>query len=124
MKRLIPIVALLFVALLSSAQTATYNTPVSRSSETKIIVTNFHVLRDCACATIDLEVQDSNGVVIRPQSVGIPDPNIPTASLVGLTAAMETVRATETGNAIRKMNFRILGYLSDQGYLSGVTVNP
>jgi hypothetical protein len=96
MKKLIPIVALLFVALLSSAQTATYNTPVSRSSETKIIVTNFHVLRDCACATIDLEVQDSGGVAIRSQSVGIPDANVPSATLVGLVTAMETVRATET----------------------------
>jgi hypothetical protein len=123
MKKL-TLAALIFVAIIASAQTATYNTPVSRSSETKVIVTNFHVLRDCACATIDLEVQDVNGVAIRSQSVGIPDPNIPSASLAGLVTAMETVRATETGNAIRKMNFRILGYLSDQGYLSGVTVNP
>jgi len=52
------------------------------------------------------------------------DDLLASASISGLVTAIDTVRATETGGVLRRLNFRILGYLFDQGYLPGVTLAP
>lgn len=124
MKRTL-IALFLFIAISAHAQQATINSPVARSSETRILIVDFQVKRDCACANIVVEFQDASSVAIRQVRYDVPDPAIPAATLVGLITAMETVRSTETGTVIRKMNFRVLGWLSDNTYLpAGTTLVP
>jgi hypothetical protein len=120
------LLSILFVALALPifGQQATLNTPAARSSETKIVIVDFGVKRDCACAYVVLEYQDAGSSATHQQTVNIPDPNIPALTLQGLVGAMLTTRATETGVNTRKMSFRVLGYLSDNGALSGVTLVP
>jgi len=120
--------ALIFVALFAlpiMAQQATINAPAARSAETKILVTEMRFSRDCVCAAVIVEYQDATSAATRQQRFDIPaDPANPSTELQTFLAAIETTRATETGIASRKMNFRVLGYLFDSGRLSGVTLVP
>jgi hypothetical protein len=112
------------IALPAFAQQATLNTPAARASEHHVVIVDFSVKRDCACAYIVVEYQDVSNNATHQQVYNVPDPNIPALTLQGLVGAMNTTRATETGVATRKMQFRILGYLVDQGALTGVTLAP
>lgn len=123
MKRLL-LSLLLLTAVSASAQEATLNSPVARTSESKLTVKRLDLT--ASQAVISLSVQDSGSNEIRYYNVVVPDPAPATASasIVGLVTAIDTVRATETGGVLRRLNFRILGYLLDQGYLPGVTLVP
>jgi hypothetical protein len=123
MRKLI-LLTLILAALPIFAQQATLNTPNARSSETKIVIVDFSVKRDCACAYIVAEYQDNSNNATHQQTFNVPDPNVPALTLQGLVGAMDSTRATETGANTRKMQFRILGYLVDNGALSGVTLAP
>jgi hypothetical protein len=123
MRKLI-LLTLILAALPIFGQQATLNTPNARSSETKIVIVDFSVKRDCACAYIVAEYQDASNNATHQATYNVPDSNIPALTLQGLVGAMLTTRATETGVNTRKMQFRILGYLVDNGALTGVTLAP
>ena len=122
MKRTIQVIALLLVfSGLASAQDASLSSPVAQPSEAKLVLQRF----DCNFAAnqcvISLNVMDSGKTtVIRYFNLVVPDTAHPTATFPGILVAAGTTRATETGGAERRANFRIIGYLFDQGYLPQV----
>ena len=122
MRKLIPLLFLL--APLAVGQEATLSSPVSRSSEAKYVINFFQIVRSPLIANINVSVQDSSNNEIRTFNVTVPGGTCPNATVGGLGTAMITVRATETGADLRKLNFRVLGYLSDQSCISGVTLAP
>jgi hypothetical protein len=124
MRKLIVALIVLISAGVASAQEATITTPVTRTSEAKYTIAEFHVVVSPLAAQVEVAVKDSGNVEIRRITAKVPDPTHAGASVAGLNTAMMTIRATETGTDLRKQQFRILGYLSDQGYLSGVTLVP
>lgn len=73
---------------------------------------------------MEVAYQDASGNDTRTTVFTIPSASAPGATVVGLITAMMTTRATETGSNVRKLNFRVLGYLADQGLLTGVTLVP
>lgn len=124
MRKAILSIILLSFAGLASAQEATLNSPVSRPAEAKLTVKRLDLT--ATQAVISISVQDSTNSEIRYFNVVVPDPApaTATATVNGLVVAIDTVRATETGGVLRRLNFRILGYLFDTGYLPGVTLVP
>lgn len=123
MKKLILSLLVLF-AVSASAQEATYNTPVTRPSETKLTVKRLDLT--ASQAIISISVQTAAAEEVRYYNLVVPDssPATSTATISGLVTAIDTVRATETGGVLRRLNFRILGYLLDTGYLPNVTLAP
>src|SRR5678815_2719615 len=125
MRKLIP---LLIVGLLGLpaifAQEVTLTSPVVRNNGTKYTISLFVVSTSPATANIEIALKDSGNVEISRTMNVIPDVSHPGASVAGLVTAMMTVRATETGSDVRKMQFRVLGYLNDQGYLPAGTLVP
>lgn len=123
MKRILQALSLLLAfSGLASAQDASLSSPVAQPSEAKLVLQRF----DCNFATnqcvISLNVMDSGKTtVIRYFNLTVPDSTHPTATFPGILAAAGTTRATETGGAERRANFRIIGYLFDQGYLPQVS---
>jgi len=106
------------------AQEAPLSTPITRSSETKVkirvfTVTNLQGLP--ATGSIQLSVQDAANIETRATGVDLPGTSPCNGTVPGLNTAMITVRAGETGNDSRKIQYRILGYLFDQGCLPGFT---
>jgi hypothetical protein len=107
------------------AQDATLSSPVARSSEAKYKIRSFNAVTiGTNSVQIDVSVQDASNNEIRVASFTVPDAAHPGATFTGLITAMMTVRATETGVDPRKMAFRVLGYLFDNGYLGGTSLNP
>ena len=108
-----------------SAQDATLTSPLTHASETKFKVRSFFVNNPpvgAASASIEISSQDSGNNEITTLRYSIP--GCGTATVTGLVTAMMTVRATETGSDVRKMQFRVIGYLNDQGCLPAATLNP
>jgi hypothetical protein len=125
MKRVLVSVVVMLAAQLSSAQSASLTAPVARTSEASFVVDKLALQRTPAQAVIEIMVQDSGGVEdIKRVNYVVPDAAHPGATVVGLVTAMMTVRATETGTNPRKLNFRVLGYLADQGYFPAHTLVP
>ena len=123
MRKLIPLLIVGFLGLGHAfAQEATINTPITRNSEAKYKITLFVVSTSPATANVEVAVQDSSNNEIRRVMNVIPDPAHTGATVTGLITAMITVRATETGTDTRKIQFRVLGYLSDQGYFTGTPI--
>lgn len=118
----IVVLTLLLAPALARAQVATLTVPVTRASETQMKVRDLSI--SPSGVGIDVSVQDGSSNEIRVQSYIIPDPAHPTATVVNFLTALINVRATETGTDPRKANFRILGYLVDQGYITGVSLAP
>jgi hypothetical protein len=123
MRRFLAIAAVL-VALavpLAVAQEATINAPAARPAEAKYTV---EVIQMTASDWYVLvSVKDASNNEIRKAAFG-DDPAHPTATVSALLTAIDTVRTSETGTVLRRANFRILGFLVDQGYLVGVTLVP
>lgn len=121
MRKILILSVLLSFAGLASAQEVTLNTPVARPAESKLTVKRLDLT-----ATQAVIMQDSGSNEIRYFNVAVPDPSpaTSTATITGLVTAIDTARATETGSVLRRLNFRILGYLFDNGYLPGVTLVP
>jgi hypothetical protein len=113
---------LLLLATTGLAQEATLNIPVTRPSEAKLGVKEVNIRQ--TQVVVSLSVQASTNDEIRYYNVAIPDITFPSATVVGFITAIGTTRPTETGTALRRFQFRVLGYLSDNGYLSGVTLVP
>lgn len=122
MKHVLLTLALSLAVVSSFAQEASFNTPVARASEAKLVVSELTITQ--TQATIVVQVKDASNVDIRSQIYNVPDQARPSATVVGLFTAIDTVRASETGGVLRRANFRILGFLSDNGYLAGVTLVP
>jgi hypothetical protein len=108
------------------AQEATLSAPVARASEAKYRIRRFEINTAGSpnTAVIEISVQDSDGFEIRYFNVALPGSSPCNGTVAGLATAMMTTRATETGADGRKLQFRVLGYLSDQGCLPGVTLVP
>lgn len=130
MKRIIQILSLLAFASVASAQQATLNTPVTRTSEDNYKVAELLIRGNAGGRTaqvlITVSVQDSGGNEIRYFNMEIPRTSVPSATVAGFVSALITIRATETGSDVRKANFRALGYFKDQGYpeLASTTLVP
>lgn len=125
MRRLIPLAVLFVTSAGALAQEASLASPVARTSEAKYRVRSFYVQNPpagTATATIDISVQDSSNNEIRTASFSVP--GCGTTTVGGLITAMITVRSTETGADSRKLQFRVIGYLSDQGCLPASTLTP
>lgn len=126
MRRLFLVTALVAVAAYAFAQEVTLSVPITRASATKYKIRNFSVSNPlgaaAASATIDLSSQDASNNEIAVIAANIP--GCGSATVAGLGTAMVTVRATETGTDLRKLQFRIIGYPFDQGCLPAGTVAP
>lgn len=125
MKKLLAGLAIVLSAAYVFAQDATLTSPVSHATEAKYKIRLFSVLNPPAgpaSAAVELSSQDSgnNEVTVITRAI----PGCGTATVAGLINAMVTVRATETGTDTRKIQFRVIGYLSDQGCLPAATLNP
>lgn len=101
---------------------ATLSSPVARTSEAKYVVRSLNITQ--FVSGIEVSVQDSGNTEIRVQSFTCPDATHAGATVAALFTALDTVRATEAGGVLARANFRILGFLFDQGYLPAVTLVP
>ena len=109
---------LLFLILLApwaSAQEATLTSPVARPSEAKYKMQR--VVLEAGEAYLTVSVQDSSNEEIRSITYR-------TVDVAGVFAAIDTVRSGETGGVLRRANFRLLGFLLDEGYLPPVSLVP
>lgn len=113
MKKLI--LSLLLLGSVVTAQEATLQTPVLRSAESKYRVHEVSI--NAGGVVVTIQVRDSAETPIRQFDV------IDTNTAAFLTA-LDTVRPSETGGVLRRMNFRILGRLVDAGAITGVTLVP
>ena len=121
MKRLL-LSLLVLTAVSASAQEATLSSPVAQPSEAKLVLQRFDCNFVSNQCVISLNVMDSGKTAtIRYFNLVVPDPAHPTATFAGILGAAGTTRATETGGAERRANFRVIGYLFDQGYLPQVS---
>ena len=122
MRKILSILILLCAGL-ASAQEATLSAPVAQPAETKLVIQRIDITQ--AQIIVSIDVKGGGNEQIRYFNVAVPDASHPTATVAGLVTAIDTVRATETGGVLRKLNFRVLGYLADQGLLpAAVTLVP
>lgn len=127
MKKLIPLVVLLTVAVgaFVLAQDASLTTPVTRTSETKYVVGQVFLDFTANVGYVETIVRDAGNNEIRRVRVQAPGSACSTPpTWTGLLNAMGTARGGETGVPERRGHFRILGYLSDNGCLPASTINP
>lgn len=119
------LVVLALVASPVFAQQATLNTPVARASEDNFRVESYFGTRDSGGRwQVEVSVRDNASNEIRRVTFSGPDTTHPGATAAAFNTALITVRSGETGTDVRKANFRVLGFLSDQAYISGVTLVP
>lgn len=115
----------LLLASTLSAQEATITAP-EQITKARIVVLNVtEDFIDCQCARITLGYRTAAGVLLPEHNRVIEVGGA--ANLAQANAyltARGTARANETGSAMRRTQFRILGFLADQGIISGVTVAP
>jgi len=114
----------LFGGIYVIAQDASLNTPVARASETKLAVKEINIRQ--VQVVVSLSRQTAASEEISYYNVVIPDPApaTATATVSGYITAIGTARSGETGSALRRFQFRCLGYLLDTGYLPGTTLVP
>lgn len=127
MRKLLAIVAVLITlaAVHASAQQATFSAPITRPAEDNLRAESLYLTRDAGGRwEIQVSVRDSAGVEIRRLSYSGPDAAHPGATVLALITAYATPRAGETGGLARRLDFRLLGFLADQGYVSAVTLVP
>jgi predicted secreted protein len=126
--KLIPLSLLgLLLAPIVLAQEVTLTAPIVRASGTKYKIRGFQVVNPptgAPGASVDVSVQDASNNEISTLGFQIPDVAHAGATVPSLITAMMTVRATETGTDSRKMQFRVLGYFSDQGYFPAGSIAP
>ena len=117
MKRLTFSLLAVLLAGVALGQQANLVTPIS---VTKVVVNRFSVRADCSCAEVSIDYQSTtatNGTDSFRFSAG-------DGTLASFLTAIGSARTGETGSSARRMNFRILGFLSDNGLLTGVTLTP
>lgn len=123
LKKLAILIAVLFIATSLSAQEATLNTPVTftaRTPKAKIVVDSLTIT--ATTARIDVIVKDSANADIERIQYNIPDVAFPSATVPGVFTALDTIRAGETGTVLRRANFRLLGFLQDNGFFATTPV--
>jgi hypothetical protein len=110
----------------AGAQSGTLTTPVTTPNQTKMVVRSFTAVTGTGANQITVEVsfQDAGSSEQKVVAYSVPDVNVPAATFGGMCTAMITVRSGETGSDARKLAFRVLGYLSDRGYLPPHTLVP
>lgn len=123
MKKLILLLALLLPSVVV-AQEATISAPVARSSEAKLRLASLTLDFVANTAQVLVAVQDSTNSEIRTVRFVVPDAARPAATFPGVLTAIGTSRGGETGGAERRGNFRLIGFLLDNGYISGVSLVP
>lgn len=133
MLRKFPLVVIASLCAEAAAQSASYNTPITQASVASVIVDTFSFSRNTSSVNIGVVYRDAslnplNGTGLTP-AFAIPSTTgqagaVCTTTLNGLAGAMNTARSGETGGNARIQQFRILGYLSDQSCLTGVTLVP
>jgi len=135
MRRLL-LIFMLLAASMASAQDKALTTPVTFSTATKIKIDQFAFDRIGGTVSIRIVYQTAGDVDVPaanlppstltkfliPSAAGSPCTSATT--LAGLAGAMNATRSGETGGAARIQQFRIVGYLSDQGCLPAGTLNP
>lgn len=105
------------------AQQATLPVPVTRAAEDNLGVASVYKTRDGGGRwEIYVSVRDSVGNEIRRQSFTGPDASHAGATILALQTAERTARSGETGGVGRTSDFRLLGFLFDNGYISGTLV--
>lgn len=128
MRRLVPLALVILTGLSCPvyAQQATLTTPVARPSEHNLRVESVFATRDAGGRwEAVVSVRDSGGTVeIRRESYSGPDAAHPGATALAFITAQITARSGETGSNARRVDFRVLGFLADQGYLPAVTLVP
>ena len=84
-------------------------------------------VKDFACSQtqvlVNVSLVDGTLGELAARSFSVPDSAFPSATVVGFLIALGTARPGEVGGALRIANFRILGYLFDNGYMTG-TLTP
>ena len=128
MKRFL-ILILLALASPALAQEATLTAPIAKPSETRKVIGRVDLSRNPVYALIQVNVLDANGDVSRYYNVSVPqtagdDAAHPSASVVSFVNAVMSSRAGETGGVARRFDYRVLGWLKDNGYLDDATVVP
>lgn len=118
MRRLFPLVVLAaLIAVPASAQQATLASPVARTAEHNLRAESLYLTRDAGGRwEVQISVRDSAGVEIRRMAFSGPDAAHPGATVGALVAAYTTPRTDEIGVVPRRLDFRLLGFLKDQGY--------
>lgn len=129
-------VILLLVPCITNAQDKSLSTPLTFSNATKVVINTVSEDRKSLSAAIRIGYQDASGNDIPdnqlppgtqikfaiPSAAGQPCTSATTFG--GLEGARNVTRSGETGANARIQQFRVLGYLSDQGCLPAGTVNP
>lgn len=123
MRKLFLSLLILSITGLASAQEATLSAPVPQPAETKFQIQRIDIT--AAQIVVSIDVKGPGGEQIRYFNVAVPDAAHPSATVPGLVTAIDTARPTETGGVLRRLQFRVLGYLADQGLLpAAVTLVP
>jgi hypothetical protein len=127
MRRYLSLALLFLVALtgLAYAQQATFTAPVTPPAENNLRPEAVYITRDAGGRwEVTLSVRDSGGTELRRLTYSGPDAAHPGATALAFATAYDTARSGETGTIPRRLDFRTLGFLADQGYISGVTLVP
>jgi hypothetical protein len=126
MRKLALALLVLFLGLgVVYAQQATLNTPVTRASEDNLRAETLYISRDNGGRwEVQVSVRDNGGNEIRRVVYSGPDSGHAGATALAIATAYTTARSGETGATARRLDFRLLGFLADQGYISGVTLVP
>ena len=135
MKKLILILAILAVALPAFAQKATLDTPNTGATIVDYEVAGWDTSIESRRVLVKLYQRNANGdrlprikrVIVESFTVPDPETGEFTRTWVAFLAFQQlsdNARAGETGAVERRINFRVLGYLVDEGLLTGVTLVP
>ncbi len=108
---------LLFVAAPLVAQQATLTTPETLSA-TKIVVASLSLDQNTANITVNYQASDST--TKRSLSYA----TVSQAELVSFLTALGSARASETGAVLRRMNFRVIGWMADNSKLLDASGAP
>jgi hypothetical protein len=112
MKRvLMSIVTVILLAAAAHAQEATLTTPETVAA-TKVVVREFKVSRQSV--EVSVEFRTASDAVKRFLTYSSSE----TADIVSFLGALRSARAGETGTDVRRVNFRILGWLRDNNRLT------
>jgi hypothetical protein len=105
----------------------TLTTPVTYPSEAKYRIREFCTYarpNETPYCIISISVQSSADAEIRYINAVVPDPTHSGATVTGVYTALDTARSGESGTVLNRANFRVLGYLLDNGYFPAGTLNP
>jgi hypothetical protein len=124
MRRLLLIIAILFASV-ATAQEATLNTPIPGPSKDKYVVDRIVIDRVGPRVSIEVVVQNTAGTVdIERLTFNVPDTAHPSATVLLFLTALDTAIPGESGSSAKRANARVLDYVIDHGYLTGVTLVP